>query len=241
MPLWDDNPLKLPKLPIVTWGLIVANVLVFIVEASSTPQMQAMLAAFAVTPADVTGVPLTPRRVPPYLTLITYQFLHADFFHILGNMIFLWVFGDDVEEAMGPLRFILFYLGSGVVAALVFIAAAPHSQLPLVGASGAIAGVLAAYLMFRPCQKVAVFVPYILLWLVIRPVVRLDAFWVLGGWILMQFWSISVQTHDDVAYMAHVGGLVSGTALFPLLRYRAVRLFECFRPAKEHPAANQIS
>ena len=94
--------------------------------------------------------------------------------------------------------------------------------------------------MFRPCQKVAVFVPYILLWFVIRPVVRLDAFWVLGAWILMQFWSISVQTHDDVAYMAHVGGLVSGAALFPLLRYRAVRLFECFRPAEEQPASNQI-
>ncbi|HSP51143.1 MAG TPA: rhomboid family intramembrane serine protease [Pseudolabrys sp.] len=100
------------------------------------------------------------------------------------------------------------------MAGLAFTASAPHSQQALVGASGAIAGVLAAYLMFRPCQKVAVFVPYILRWLVIRPLVRLDAFWILGAWILMQFWSISVQTQDDVAYLAHVGGLVSGAAFF---------------------------
>ena len=94
--------------------------------------------------------------------------------------------------------------------------------------------------MFRPCQKVSVFVPYILLWIFIRPVVRIDAFWVLGAWILMQLWSISVQTQDGVAYMAHVGGLVSGAALFPLLRYRAVRLFECFQPAKQPSGPSQV-
>lgn len=240
MPLWDDNPLKLPKLPIVTWGLIVANVLVYIFTAAAAPEMSPAIMNFALTPANITGVPINPTPIPPDLTLVTYMFLHANFWHLLGNMIFLWVFGDDVEEAMGPLRFVAFYIGSGIVAGLVFTASAPHLQLPLVGASGAVAGVLAAYLMLRPCQKVAVFVPYILLWFIVRPVVRIDAFWVLGAWILMQFWSISVQTHDDVAYMAHVGGLVSGTALFPLLRYRTVRLFECFRPAREQPASNQI-
>jgi membrane associated rhomboid family serine protease len=240
MPLWDDNPLKLPKLPLVTWGLMAANVLVFIFTASAPAEMSPAIMNFALTPANVTGVPINATPVPPALTIVTYMFLHANFWHLFGNMIFLWVFGDDVEEAMGPLRFIAFYIGSGIVAGLAFTASAPHSQQALVGASGAIAGVLAAYLMFRPCQKVAVFVPYILLWFVIRPVVRLDAFWVLGAWILMQFWSISVQTQDDVAYMAHVGGLVSGAALFPLLRYRAMRLFECFRPAEEQPASNQI-
>jgi membrane associated rhomboid family serine protease len=236
MPLWDDSPLKLPKLPLVTWGLIVANIVVFVVEAAAPASWQAAFDAFAMTPANITGAPINLTPVPPYLTLVSYMFLHANFWHLAGNMIFLWVFGDDVEEAMGPLRFIAFYIGSGIVAALAFAATAPHSQLPLVGASGAIAGVLAAYLMFRPCQKVSVFVPYILLWFVIRPVVRIDAFWVLGGWILVQFWSISVQTQDDVAYMAHVGGLISGAALFPLMRYRAVRLFECFRPG-DQPSA----
>ena len=232
MPLWDESPLKLPKLPVVTWGLIAANVLVFAFQVL-TPESseQALVMALGVVPGNVTGVPINPTWFPPYLTLITYQFLHADILHLLGNMIFLWVFGDDVEEAMGSLRFIGFYFACGTAAALAFTASAPHSQMPLIGASGAIAGVLAAYLMFRPCQKVSVFVPYILLWFVIRPVVRIDAFWVLGGWILLQFWAISVQTEDNVAYMAHVGGLVAGAALFPLLRYRAVRLFECFPSA----------
>jgi len=236
MPLWDDSPLKLPKLPLVTWGLIVANIVVFVVEAAAPASWQAAFDAFAMTPTNITGAPINLTPVPPYLTLVSYMFLHANFWHLAGNMIFLWVFGDDVEEAMGPLRFIAFYIGSGIVAALAFAATAPHSQLPLVGASGAIAGVLAAYLMFRPCQKVSVFVPYILLWFVIRPVVRIDAFWVLGGWILLQFWSILVQTQDGVAYMAHVGGLISGAALFPLMRYRAVRLFECFWPAEQRSA-----
>jgi len=159
MPLWDDSPLKLPKLPLVTWGLIVANIVVFVVEAAAPASWQAAFDAFAMTPANITGAPINLTPVPPYLTLVSYMFLHANFWHLAGNMIFLWVFGDDVEEAMGPLRFIAFYIGRGIVAALAFTATAPHSQLPLVGASGAIAGVLAAYLMFRPCQKVSVFVP----------------------------------------------------------------------------------
>jgi rhomboid family protein len=242
MPLWDDSPLKLPKLPLVTWGLIAANTLVFVFQALTPAQSEhALLAAFALTPANLTGTPVQVTTFPPYLTLITYQFLHANIWHLLGNMIFLWVFGDDVEEAMGSLRFIGFYLACGVLAALAFTAATPHSQLPLLGASGAIAGVLAAYLMFRPCQKVSVFVPYILLWIFVRPVVRLDAFWVLGGWVLVQLWSVSVQTQDGVAYMAHVGGVAAGAALFPFLRYRTVRLFECMRSEEQKPAPSQVS
>jgi membrane associated rhomboid family serine protease len=174
MPLWDDSPVKLLKWPIVTWGLIGANVPVFVFTATASPEMRIAITNFAVTPANITGVPINPTPIPPYLTLGSYLFLHANVFHLLGNMIFLWVFGDDVEEAMGSLRFAGFYFGSGVVAALAFVVATPHSQVPLIGASGAIAGVLAAYLMFRPCQKVTVFVLYFLLWFVVRPVVKLD-------------------------------------------------------------------
>jgi membrane associated rhomboid family serine protease len=235
MPLWDDSPLKLPKLPLVTWSLIAINVLVFLIQAGASPNLQVIIDSFALVPANITDPANSTGVAPPYLTLISYTFLHADFWHIGGNMVFLWVFGDDVEEAMGSLRFIVFYFGSGILAALAFVATAPHSVMPLIGASGAIAGVLAAYLMFRPCQKVAVFVPYILLWLFIRPVVRLDAFWVLGGWILLQVWAISVQTQDQVAYMAHIGGLAAGAVLFPLLRHRTVRLFECVRADKAPP------
>jgi len=141
--------------------------------------------------------------------------------------LFLAIFGDDIEEAMGPLRFLVFYLLCGIAAALAFIAGNPQATAPLIGASGAIAGVLAAYLMFRPCQKVAVFVPWFILWLFVRPVVKIDAIWVLGFWVLTQFWAISVQSQDGVAYLAHIGGLAAGAVLFPLMRYRTVRLFQC--------------
>lgn len=230
MPLWDDNPLKFPRLPIVTWGLVAANILVFIFQAATPANLQSVFDLFALTPASLSEA-VANSPVSPYETLLTYMFLHANTLHLLGNMIFLAIFGDDVEEAMGPWRFIVFYLLSGIVAGLVFAASSPQSTTPLVGASGAIAGVLAAYLMFRPCQKVAVFLPWFILWLFVRPVVRIDAGWVLGFWILTQLWAISVQSQDGVAYMAHVGGFAAGAVLFPLLRYRSVRLFECVREA----------
>ena len=231
MPLWDDSPLSLPKWPIVTWCLIIANVVVFIAETVASPATQSVLLTYALIPAALTGTAGVSSGVSPYATLVTYQFLHADFFHIFGNLLFLWIFGDDVEEAMGPLRFIVFYLACGIVAGLAFIASAPHSAAPLIGASGAIAGILAAYLMFKPCHKVLVFLPWFILWFIFRPVVRLAAYWVLGAWILTQLWSISVQAQDQVAYMAHMGGLAAGAVLFPLLRYRTVKLFECIREA----------
>lgn len=102
MPLWDDNPLMLPKLRLVTWGLIVANVLVYIFTASTPPEMLPAIMNFALTPANVTGVPINATPVAPDLTLVTYMFLHANFWHLLGNMIFLWVFGDDVGGGHGP-------------------------------------------------------------------------------------------------------------------------------------------
>jgi rhomboid family protein len=240
MPLWDDSPLKLPRLPIATWALIAANVVIYFAMVATPDRVQSVVSNFAVTPANITGTPVYVTTLPPYLTLITYQFLHANFLHLFGNMIFLWVFGDDIEEAMGSLRFIGFYLVCGAVAALIFVASTPHSLTPLLGASGSIAGVLAGYLMFRPCQKVLVFLPWFILWLVLRPVVRLDAFWVLGGWVLLQLWSVSVQSQDGVAYMAHVGGVLAGASLFPLLRYRTVRLFECIRSKAPAPP-NQLS
>ena len=236
MPLWDDNPFSFPRFPFVTWGLVIANVVVFVMEAAAPANTQLAINSLALTPSTLTGGAPVVNGISPYVTIVTYMFLHANFMHLFGNMIFLAIFGDDVEEAMGPLRFLIFYFICGIVAGLAFAASTPQATVSLVGASGAIAGVLSAYLMFRPCQKVAVFVPWIILWLFVRPVVRIDAVWVLGFWILTQFWAISVQSQDGVAYMAHIGGLAAGALLFPLLRYRAVRLFECVRP-DQSPAA----
>src|SRR5258708_10101448 len=152
-PLYDDNPFKLPVRPIVTWLLILANVLMFAVEiGSSDAEGQAIVNAFGVTPATLIGGSMPT----PVFTLVTYMFLHADLGHIFGNMVFLWVFGDDVEEALGRRRFLVFYLLCGGIGALAFVASDPTFSGPLIGASGAVSGVVVAYAMWRPRAQVTV-------------------------------------------------------------------------------------
>jgi membrane associated rhomboid family serine protease len=222
MPLWDDNPFQRAVPPYVTWALIGTNLVIFLVESGmSDLGFKAMIATYGSTPAAIVRDAGYSPAVSPYLTLVTSQFLHADILHFFGNMIFLFVFGDDIEDAVGPLRFLGFYLACGIAADLAFVAGAPHSPVALIGASGAIAGVLAAYLMLRPCAKVTT--------LVFRVIIKVDAYWVIGAWVIWQIWQIASQAKDDVAYMAHVGGFVAGAALFPLLRRPGVRLFECLR------------
>jgi membrane associated rhomboid family serine protease len=224
-PLYDDNPFGRAKPPYVTWGLIVLNVVIFFFEIrGSDAGARAMLASLGATPALVAHqMPAAGQLLPPELTLITYMFVHGGWEHILGNMIYLWVFGDDIEDALGPLRFLAFYLLTGIAAALFFVVLNVKSTTPLVGASGAISGVLAAYLLLRPCAKVSVFV--------LRIVVRVRAYWVIGGWILLQLYQIANQANDGVAYVAHGGGLLAGAVLFLLMRPAGVHLLECV----EHP------
>lgn len=232
MPLWDTNPFKRAVPPYVTFSLLALNIVIFLFEAGAVDSGRAMIATFGVTPAALVRDINVSAAVPPSLTLVTSLFLHADFMHLLGNMVFLFVFGDDVEEALGRVRFIAFYLACGIVASLAYVWATPHSPIPLIGASGAIAGVLAGYLMFRPCQKVSV--------LVLRFFMRVDAFWVIGGWALWQLWQITAQAQDGVAYMAHAGGLVAGAILFPLMRLPGIHLFDCIEE-REEPAAKAPS
>jgi membrane associated rhomboid family serine protease len=218
LPLYDDNPFTMPVRPVVTWILILANVLVFLVQSgSSDVEALAIANAFGVTPAALLGG-VTPA---PVLTLVTYMFVHADLSHIFGNMIFLWVFGDDVEEALGRGRFLLFYLLCGVIGALTFMASDPSFDGPLIGASGAISGVIVAYVMWRPCAKVTVLVSIIPL--------RISAFWVIGAFVLTQLWNLEATGKSDVAYWCHLGGMLAGAVLFPLMRLPGVQLFECVR------------
>ena len=207
-PLYDDNPFKRATMPYVTWGLIALNVVLFLFMLGTPDDQQAkVVLGFAVVPALLTGTFATHMIGWPDVTLLTALFLHAGWQHILGNMVYLWVFGDDIEEALGPLRFLAFYLLAGIAATLVYVALNAHSTVPLVGASGAISGVLAAYMMLRPCAKVTVFV--------VRIVVRVRAYWVIGGWALLQLWSVGASGHDGIAYAAHFGGLAAGALLFP--------------------------
>jgi membrane associated rhomboid family serine protease len=138
-------------------------------------------------------------------------------------MLFLWVFGDNIEDALGHGRYLAFYLLCGMAGGAAHVLALPESNVPLVGASGAIAGVIAAYLMIRPCAKVTV-----LIFLAIP--IRLASYWVLGFWILTQVWHVLSQTKGDTAWWAHVGGLIAGAVLITIMRRPGVLLFECMRP-----------
>tara|TARA_B100000214_G_scaffold311417_1_gene243441 strand:+ start:310 stop:984 length:675 start_codon:yes stop_codon:yes gene_type:complete len=156
--------------------------------------------------------------------IISSMFLHGSFFHILGNMLYLWIFGDNVEDSMGRARFVIFYFTCGIIAALTQALIDPTSDIPMVGASGAIAGVLGAYLMLFPRANVKCLVFII----IIIQMIRVPAFLVLGIWIVSQFFSISVSDPDSggVAYFAHIGGFLSGMFLVSFFKKKEVRLFK---------------
>ncbi len=220
VPIYDHSPFRWPVAPVVTWSLIGINVLVYLLEiGTENGTFWPVLASLALTPAELTRVVPHAGIVPPEATLLTSMFLHGSWAHLLGNMVYLWVFGDDIEEALGRWRFLVFYLLSGVAASLAYAAVNAGSTTPLLGASGAIAGVLSAYLLLRPCAKVTI--------LLVPIVFRLPALVVIGFWALLQIYHIASRPDDEVAYMAHVGGMIAGLVLFLALRPRNVRILEC--------------
>jgi membrane associated rhomboid family serine protease len=222
IPIYDGNPFAFKSPPYVSWSLIIANLLVFVwllsVDPSSNSKSSLIL-SLAFTPNWANHV-LADQLVPWEFTLVTYSFLHASWLHILGNMTFLWVLGDDVEIALGHARFFLFYFLCAVGAALVHFISAPSSNVPLIGASGAIAGIVSAYLMLHPCRKIWVLA-------LMRIPIKLAAQWVLGFWILLQFLNLLLATESDVAWWTHIGGLIAGTISVVVLRPPGVKLFDC--------------
>jgi membrane associated rhomboid family serine protease len=225
MPLYDDNPFKLPHRPLMTWGLIVVNLAIF-GAAYSYDIIPGLSRVFGLTPGALFGDPNVPGVLPPVITLVSYQFQHADIVHVLSNMIFLWVFGDDIEECLGRMRFLAFYLLVGIAGGLVYAASDAHSAMPLIGASGSISGVVIAYVMLRPCAKVTV------LTFGIIPM-RISAYWVVGIFAVLQFINLESSSKSEVAYWCHIGGMIAGGALFPLMRPAGVILFECIRGPRE--------
>lgn len=229
VPLHDTNPLKKIRFAYVTVGLIVLNVAVYVVLQTGwvIPLEDEDLSAFAVVPAQLladaggstaflaSGAILVPER----LTLVTYMFLHGGWIHLTGNMLFLWVFGDNIEDAMGHIRFIMFYLMCGIFAALAHTYMLPDSDLPLIGASGAVAGVISAYLILHPKVKVWV----LALW---RIPIRITAAWALGIWILAQIVSLFFANEEAIAWWAHLGGLLAGAVFILFMRRRGVVLFD---------------
>ena len=223
VPIYDDNPFAPPVKPVVTWCLIAANLAIYFYEiAASQLALDRMLDTFSLTPAAFTGDIAARGWLPAWATVITYQFFHADIAHIVGNMVFLWVFGDDIERAVGRWRFLAFYLLCGVVGGLAFVANDPQSRIELIGASGAIAGVVVAYVMLRPCAKITVLLGIIPL--------RISAYWVVGLFVLTQLWNLGASSKSEVAYWAHFGGMLAGALLFPLIKPSQVKLFQCMQP-----------
>jgi membrane associated rhomboid family serine protease len=222
MPLWHHDPFEWPKPPYVMWALIIINFGVFFFVAVAAPDQTDQLAKLAgLVPAALTGS-APSAGLPAPLTLITSMFVHGNFMHVFGNMIFLFVFGDDIEEALGSWRFLGFYLASGIGAGLAFVLSDPSSTTGLIGASGAVAGVIAAYLLFRPCAKV-----FCLLGLI---PLRLRAYWIIGFWAIWQFIDAASRVDDGIAYWAHVGGMITGAVLFVVIRPPGVELFDCVDP-----------
>src|SRR5438876_2369372 len=216
----------------MTWGLIAVNVVIFLYEVSLGPDAPAFMFAYSVVPVALThGIPQTallktsiPFHTPNpvYLTLITAMFLHAGWLHIGGNMLFLYIFGDNVEDRMGHLPYLVFYLFCGVIASIAQVAVDPNSSIPSLGASGAIAGVLAAYLVLFPMAGVRT----IIFIFIFFTVVTLPAIVLIGLWFILQLFdgvaSLSQvqQGMGGVAYLAHVGGFITGLVITLLLRSR---------------------
>ena len=223
IPLHDGNPLRHIRRPYVAWSLILANVVIFIfIQGGLGEVNEATAISFGLIPAvfnDIVDLPSRFTSVPDALTLFTYAFLHGDIWHLGGNMLFLWVFGDNVEDALGHVRFLIFYCLCAVGAGYVYVLSAPSSEAPVIGASGAIAGCIAAYFMLHPYAKI---------WILAfgRIPLRLNALLVLGFWILFQLYgAFAVGGEGGIAWWSHIGGLVVGAALVLFLRRPGVRLF----------------
>lgn len=206
IPLRDANPTN--NRPYVTYGLVAINVALFLWELAMNGQGQ--LERF-ITTWGVIPVELLDEPDAEWITLFTSMFLHGGWAHVLGNMLYLWVFGDNLEDRLGPIRFIIFYLGTGLVATGTQIAINPDSSIPTIGASGAIAGVLGGYLLLFPRAKVTT--------IVFRFVTQVPALIVLGFWFIYQFFfGIASLSNMDmqvggVAFFAHIGGFIAGMVL----------------------------
>jgi membrane associated rhomboid family serine protease len=221
IPIGDDDDAGPP--PLVSWALIALNVLAFMLELAqgSEAALQSFVTAWGVVPREYsTARDLAPHiPLPFWSTLITSMFLHGGWMHIGGNMLYLWIFGDNLERIMGHVRYLVFYLVTGIAAGLAHIVSGPESTIPSVGASGAISGILGGYLLRFPRNRVKV--------LTRGGIMAVPAYVMLGLWIVLQLVSglgsmARTEQTGGVAYMAHIGGFVAGLVLVKLFARNTV-------------------
>ncbi len=216
IPIQDDNPVL--RRPVVTYMIIVLCGLTFLWQLSLGDEgFRLAMFAFGLVPAVITGDAVLPQEldlIPAPLTVVTSMFMHGGILHLLGNLLFLWIFADDVEDRLGRIRFAAFYLCCGVAAAMAQVLPRPDSVIPMIGASGAISGVLAAYALMYPHARIAVAVPVFFT----LQIFRLRALLVLGIWFFIQLLSSLMTEPGDggIAFRAHLGGFVAGLVLLPL-------------------------
>ena len=207
IPLKDDNPTS--NKPIITYFLIGICILIFLIQISSQSYKTGQLFySYGLIPSVLMGnnqLPMDLYVVPAYVTIFTSMFMHGGFMHLIGNMLYMWIFADNIEDSLGPKKFIIFYLLSGIGAAMTQVLMDTHSQIPMVGASGAIGGILGAYLINHPNAKVLVLIPFGFF----SQLIKIRALYVLGFWFILQF----ISSGGGVAYAAHIGGFVSGMIL----------------------------
>jgi len=226
VPIYDGNHLKHIRFQYVTLFLVALNIAGFVFQMSGIERP--VIASFAIVPFELLAVQVfgghaafSPEAlpVPEMVTLLTYMFFHGDALHLAGNMLFLWVFGDNVEDACGHARYLVLYLICGLAGGLVHVMLQPQSVAPLIGASAAVAGVIAAYLVLHPRVQV---------WVLIFKFIplRISAMWLLGAWIAMQIAMLFVPQTGPVAWWAHIGGIVAGGVLVVFLRRPGVVLFD---------------
>jgi membrane associated rhomboid family serine protease len=232
IPLHDDNPTTTK--PLVTVGIIIACTLVYVWQHLLLSNVGAQQAAYAfgLVPAVLTGREVLPPEIaviPEWGAILTSMFMHGGFWHLAGNMLYLWIFGNNIEDAMGHVRFLIFYVICGVAAVFAQVLPNPGSIVPMVGASGAISGVLGAYMLLYPRARVLLGLP---LGFLILQLGRFPAIWVLAAWFGMQLIMGTVAStqasgvsQGGVAFGAHIGGFIAGLVLVTFFKRRDVPLW----------------
>ncbi len=223
IPLKDDNPTS--KRPIVTYLIIILCVVIFLAQLSSQAYSSGQLFySYGLIPSVLMGnnkLPIDLYAIPAYLTIFTSMFMHGGFMHLIGNMLYMWIFADNIEDSLGPKIFLIFYILAGIGAALTQVLMDTNSQIPMVGASGAIGGVLGAYLINYPNAKVLVLIPFGFF----SQLIKIKALYVLGFWFILQF----ISSGGGVAYAAHIGGFISGIVLILFFNKKTKKKSKSFK------------
>ena len=210
IPFKDDNPTSIT--PYLTVALIVINVIIYLMQISSSMDPRRMVYTYGAIPHFILTFN-TVQPLHPVTTIFTSMFMHGSLLHLGTNMLFLWIFGNNIEDVLGRIRFIIFYLLCGIAAAYMHALANPSSMVPMIGASGAVSGILGAYILLFPRAQVHTLIFFFFF----IQVVRLPAMFVIGFWIVIQFINGMISTggagHGGVAWFAHIGGFITGLLL----------------------------